>query len=434
MKQIYIIITALILLLIVSNWPTIKTNWIVFLTVYRGILSTNRFWWQVSDFFPDKTGINLYKQFKKRYGAFANTSIMGKDVILVTDVKYIKQILDGSPDTFGVGKLKFDFFKSFMEFNVGVSEGCPWQRRRKYNEKVLDTDRIHQYGSIFNQKIDSIFANSSLNSFKDFADLGKKVSCQIVFGLDPFQPIFDIFKKANSLKPLLSSEYRIDTSTKDKYFNYLEKAMENPKPGTLMALASSKCLTKEEIKHQIPHWIFPSNGIVSVALPRLLILLYSHPKVLNKLKLELKKFDGTNFNSMTYTRAIILEMFRLNNPVNSTFRTLLKDTKLGSRSFKKGTQFFILNNPVLRETKFKNPNSFEPNRWIKDPFLEDSYYSIMFNQGPQRCPGKELAILILVSCLNSFLKYNRDKYIQPKIDTFYVPQMINPYRIRIRNI
>ena len=74
-------------------------------------------------------------------------------------------------------------------------------------------------------------------------------------------------------------------------------------------------------------------------------------------------------------------------------KAIIKKTIIEKYSFKKGTQFLILNNPVLREKEyFENPNKFIPERWT--PEMEQSYYAISFNQGPQRCPGKELAIYL----------------------------------------
>ena len=52
--------------------------------------------------------------------------------------------------------------------------------------------------------------------------------------------------------------------------------------------------------------------------------------------------------------------------------------------------------------KFKNPNMFMPFRWNKD--LENSYYDLTFNQGPQICPGRNLAIALLQSYIIIYLK------------------------------
>ena len=130
-----------------------------------------------------------------------------------------------------------------------------------------------------------------------------------------------------------------------------------------------------------------------------------------------------------------METLRLNNPVVTTFRTLLVDFKFDNRyKFKKGTQFLILNNPVLREKEFFiNPNKFTPDRWT--PNMEKSYYSISFNQGPQKCPGKELAIFLCQSFIVRFFQLfgileNYKILKSNKINTKHIPQMINPCNIK----
>ena len=94
----------------------------------------------------------------------------------------------------------------------------------------------------------------------------------------------------------------------------------------------------------------------------------------------------------------------MNNPVTSTFRTLTKSfTFQNGESFPKDTQFIILNNGVMRDKScFNSPNNFIPERWIKGK--EKEYCSLMFNQGPQRCPGKEMAIFIMASFIGHYLK------------------------------
>jgi cytochrome P450 len=78
------------------------------------------------------------------------------------------------------------------------------------------------------------------------------------------------------------------------------------------------------------------------------------------------------------------------------------------------------------------PNKFMPNRWTSD--MEKSYYAISFNQGPQRCPGKELAIFLVQSFMYNFIRIydiSRPSMLKPiasapHIDPENVPQIINP--------
>ena len=69
-----------------------------------------------------------------------------------------------------------------------------------------------------------------------------------------------------------------------------------------------------------------------------------------------------------------------------------------------------------------------PSRWT--PEMEKSYYAISFNQGPQRCPGKELAIYLAQSFMYNFIKIREIGKKQSlrckEIDTESIPQIINP--------
>ena len=112
-----------------------QIEFMVFIIVMRGILAPNRFWWWISEnTLTDASGLQLYRQIKSHSNKPTTPiNFFGNQVELVTDINYIKQILDQSPNIFGVGLLKQDFFKPFMPLNVGVSEGCPWVRRRQFN-------------------------------------------------------------------------------------------------------------------------------------------------------------------------------------------------------------------------------------------------------------------------------------------------------------
>ena len=93
----------------------------------------------------------------------------------------------------------------------------------------------------------------------------------------------------------------------------------------------------------------------------------------------------------------------------------------------------ILNNAILREKVFfKQPNKFIPSRWTSK--MEKSMYSVSFNQGPQRCPGKELAIYIAQSFIYNLIKIkkidSKNKIICKKINTKNISQVINPCNIK----
>ena len=450
----------IILLGIIFN-PTFNMYLLNLVFVSRGLITNNCKWWKFSDLFiKDAAGHQLYSDHKEKYGSIAPIKMFGENIFLVTNTNHIKQILDNSPNTFDVGKIKFNFFKTFMAHNVGVSSGCPWKKRRAMNEFALSTNLIPKFAPLYDLEIRKILISESvinLNPIYDFnrmLNIGKKMVSKIVFGLDQIDDnIFKIFAEANTIWSILDKSYQIDSNIKSTYEQFILNQIKNPIKNSLVHESKLYLDNPTEILHQIPHYMFPILGLYPVAVSRLLTLLANHPLILNKLCKELS--NATDPFKVEMLRYCILETLRLNNPVTTTFRTLKIDyefvrenvsdsTKLTktntkkptNRIFKKGDQFLILNNPVLRDKRFwSNPNKFDPSRW-SDSKIEDSYYALSFNQGPQKCPGKELSIYLIKSfvinffIINGILK-NPSKLKANKIPTDSIPDMMNPCELKI---
>lgn len=78
----------------------------------------------------------------------------------------------------------------------------------------------------------------------------------------------------------------------------------------------------------------------------------------------------------------------------------------------------------LRNKKyFENPHQYKPERW-DNKNLENEYYSLMFSQGPQICPGKNIIIQLL-----EILYINiKDKFYSPiELDINNLPDGLNPF-------
>jgi hypothetical protein len=321
-----------------------------------------------------------------------------------------------------------------MKDNVGVSQGCPWVMRRRVSEFTLDSIKIPRFMESYDMYIQQMLANTVPTEFDDFLLIGKKLASKIVFNEENLNnDIFNVFSEANSLWILVSDNYEISQETNEIYQSYLKKHIKNPNKGSLIWLAKNfhphkTCKTtttqEHELIHHIPHWIFPIVGLIPTTFARMILLLCNHPTIFDKLEQSIKNGDKT------FLRKCLLETLRLNNPVVTTFRTLLENYRYRSYYFDKGDQFLILNNAVLRDPEyFKQPDLFIPDRWT--PEMEKSYYAISFNQGPQICPAKEFALNLLMSFTTRFLiKSNFKRWNCETIDVFKIPQMIDPCKIK----
>jgi cytochrome P450 len=432
MKQLYatqILMIATIFLLLVLNWETIQVNLIVFFTLQRGVISQNCFWWGLNDFLPDATGSQLYQSLKTQ-GRFVTLNILGEHIYLLTDVRDIQELLELSPDPFGPGKIKKNFFSTFIPNNVGISTGTEWKTRREYNDKVLETDKLHQYNQAFGEYIEEVFTEHLPKTFEDFTEATRKITSKILFGTYDYNPIFyKVFKQADSLLSARFNVNTVDSTDLEEYRDYMRTQLEHPKPNTLISLANThhKLLPTDSVIDQIPHWVFPIAGLFSVHLPRLLVMLSNHPDELLKVKQEIR--EETQFRHDSHVRKCILEMFRLNNAVNSTFRGLTEDFtfKNSEEVFEKGSQFVFFNNSVLRDL-FEDSNRFIPSRWNVE--LEESNKALMFNQHNQRCPGKELVISLLTQGVGTYLRLNNYSIeTNIKLNTNFIPYILNPCTI-----
>lgn len=424
-----ILLIGVLFSLIVINWETIQINLIVLFTLQRGVISQNCFWWALNDALPDSTGAELYQSLKTQ-GRFVSLNVLGERIYLITELRDIEELLGLSPDPFGPGKLKKHFFSTFIPTNVGISVGNDWKLKREYNDKALETDRLHQYNQVFGEYIETIFKESRPKNFEDFTEATRKITSRIIFGTYDYNPIiYKVFKQADSL---LSARFNINTVNPDdlqEYRDYIRKELENPKPNTLLSLANTHhtLLPTDSVIDQIPHWVFPIAGLFSVHLPRLMVMLSNHPDEFIKVKREIE--NETQFRRNSYMRKCILEMFRLNNAVNSTFRGLTKSFTFenSDQVFEKGTQFAFFNNSILRDL-FESPNQFVPSRWSTE--LEGSHTALMFNQGNQRCPGKELVISLLTQGVTKYLDLTKGTIeTNIKLDTNFIPYMLNPCTI-----
>ena len=155
-----ILLLLLIILIIQSNHKDIRIWILNRIILKRGILAPNCFWYKISDLLNVGSGVELYNDLKISEGDFPLSYQYDEPVYIVTNVNYIKIILDNSPDTFGPGKLKQQFFSSFMSKNVGISYGCPWKKRRHMNDIALHTDNLHKYHNVYNttrKRVDTVY-------------------------------------------------------------------------------------------------------------------------------------------------------------------------------------------------------------------------------------------------------------------------------------
>ena len=90
---------------------------------------------------------------------------------------------------------------------------------------------------------------------------------------------------------------------------YLNHYIDNPKPNSLVELCLTVTNDKEEIRHQIPHFIFPITGLFITTIPRLLLLLCNHKDIFKKVIQEVNSINGLNMNNYENKDNLVKEVF-----------------------------------------------------------------------------------------------------------------------------
>ncbi|KAN0047741.1 hypothetical protein ACTA71_002126 [Dictyostelium dimigraforme] len=165
------------------------------------------------------------------------------------------------------------------------------------------------------------------------------------------------------------------------------------------------------IASSVLDFFFAGTDTSSTTLEYLFLLMANYPEIQEKVYQEIKSFlkqtgqknrDKVELNdrqSLPYVTAVIKETLRF-KPVTpfGIPRSCVNEITIGDKYFiPKGAQV-IINFPAIlnNENYFKNPNEFDPSRFLQQPTNEESSFNsnlafIPFSIGPRNCVGMQFA-------------------------------------------
>ena len=112
--------------------------------------------------------------------------------------------------------------------------------------------------------------------YKDFVNIGRYMTAKIVFNTTKMnKDVFNLFSQANTTDAFYPG-FKLDPSVYFNYNQFLEKHIKDPNVNSLIHLCSTMSSDPEEVKHQIPHFIFPIVGLYITTIPRILTLLFNN--------------------------------------------------------------------------------------------------------------------------------------------------------------
>nr|AKJ26126.1 CYP13-1 [Gentiana rigescens]AKJ26127.1 CYP13-2 [Gentiana rigescens] len=131
--------------------------------------------------------------------------------------------------------------------------------------------------------------------------------------------------------------------------------------------------------------------------PRALAQLKEEHDGIRAKKDELEALNWEDYKSMPFTQCVVNEALRITNIISGVFRRTMEDVNIKGYIIPKGWKVFASMRAVhLSHDHFKDPRSFYPWRWQQmnnSTTIPNTFTP--FGGGPRRCPGYELARVVL---------------------------------------
>lgn len=163
----------------------------------------------------------------------------------------------------------------------------------------------------------------------------------------------------------------------------------------------SKGLTEEEVLANVLLFFIGGYETMSTHLTYASLLLSQHPDAQERLRDEIREAAGGNglpsfetVMKLPYLDAVAKEVLRIYPPINRVDRIAEEDFTLENGIFvPKGAYIrFPIFNIQHDETLFKNPESFDPDRFIRQEY--DVHTFLPFHVGPRNCIGARFAYMV----------------------------------------
>src|SRR3954469_2753463 len=162
-------------------------------------------------------------------------------------------------------------------------------------------------------------------------------------------------------------------------------------------------LTDQDVSGNVLTMLLAGEDTTANTLAWMIYLLSRHPQALAKAREEVRSTLGAatlptreQLDQLPYIEACMNETMRVKPVAPMIIQQVVRDTVLGNIRIPKGYLVVLLmRGPTMEDKHFKNPNAFDPSRWLDAAVTPASAKRVAmpFGAGPRLCPGRYLAML-----------------------------------------
>lgn len=185
----------------------------------------------------------------------------------------------------------------------------------------------------------------------------------------------------------------VDKCLASKENNWVKALAQNSSETQSIPLKEHLCATVLEI-------LIGGIDTIDAALGWACVYMSLHPVHARRINEEAQKVVSNGsitpeaFSQLTYTRAVMEEILRLQPPVDSFARMAVQTDSIGEYKIEKGDLIMISPYHLHRLPKYwMNPEGFDPDRFSKPLDPQYKFIYLPFGAGPRKCIGEHFALI-----------------------------------------
>ena len=354
----------------------------------------------------------------------------------------IKYILQKNHKNYHKSALQTKDLAKYIGHGLLTSNGEFWRVHRRmvqpaFHKKKLEGLMDIMYRTI-TQELDTITPNSQEDIFPLMGDLAFQVVAQSLFSADNIRKRMLRLKDITTLnqkmlvkemrQPYLMWWYRLKGDI-ETHLNYSEEAKSilneivqeradsgEEKDDLLDMLLSARyedgsSMSRNQLLDEVMILFTAGHETTANALSFTLSLLARHPEIQQQLYDEVKSVsfeDNPIFEQigkLQFTQQCIEEAMRLYPPAYFMDRVSIEEDTVDDVRHKSGTVWLMSLYELHRHPKYwKNPDTFDPNRFRPDNKKEVSDYYFPFGAGPRMCVGNNFAMYEMMLTIAILIK------------------------------
>ena len=334
---------------------------------------------------------------------------------LVLRPDQLHRVLAETPEPFSsASSEKRGALAHFEPRNVLVSTGADRSARRALQEQALDTSSpVHRMADSFlpviDEEADALLAaagaDTGILDWPLFTAAWHRAVRRVVFGdaarddAELTDMLARLRKDANwsGLKP------RRD-NVRAEFRRRVSAGIDAAAPGSLASVMRGKPDADPSAPtDQVPQWLFAFDA-AGIAAFRALALLAAHPDQAAKARQETAG-DTSGGRNLPFLRACVLESVRLWPTTPMVLRQTSRPVEWdnGTMPARCGVLVYV---PYFHRDG-RQADSFDPGLWLQQdamPGDPESWGVVPFSDGPARCPGRQLVLLMTSALLARLLR------------------------------